>query len=1436
MKKTLSFVVVVSILLTQIIVSPTIYAEGTKDMTTYSGSRPYMEQSNSASGQNNLSAMHVYLKAGETVYLATSVSDARLYNEDNGKRCDWLFSNSAMGTNYTDEQLAYVNTADIYICSGNYSSVSEAIGSGATPGKNYVDLIDIPANSDNRTPGFIYDRTQESGGADIAGTGTGYKVAADNTIDKAVSGYVAGVKTNANAYKAQTEGIYTVFFFSSGSSYEAPVTKSIDDAAPFASTQGNSSVASFDISVSDDGVLQTGRVFTNCLYLNTGDDVSSLYTKMYAVTDDGYRYLFDFNGIDASEFQFYANRTGLLKTDSDGSTSSIMHSVRSSNNTFSDLNDRGIDLNYGSNYNLFFEEPSEDALNYLQIESPEDVTASASDITDFTYTGTGDTNAGEGFAGCGGTFSFVSSNVTADSYQIVLDFSGINGGKVILSNELVSGLNSIYWDGRDANGNYVPAGQYGGATIRLMSGEAHFDLIDADRNPNGIKVIRLNGSGSDSEKSTVYYNNSASGPSLNSIVGDGADVSLDGADSTNGAMRFTDVNTSGTGLAGDGDKSAIDVWTYGSCWQTTLPYTFKLADTSFTANVLWDNAGGSPAAGNPANVTLTLKDGDGNAVTEDALGNVLQNPVTLDTATAASYTWSGLNASATYNVEESSVAGYDITYGDVTDGGSGSLSQNITDTYKPTTLTLGIIWNMFGGASYPDNVKIHVYSDALCEHEITGSPLTLTSAGNWTATVSGLDSTLSYYTKEDAVEGFNSSTSTKAEGNAKDGFKSIYTNTYDDQTVCVAQTLVQWQNSASTDRPDKVLVTLYADGIKVDKDSLGNAITNPAVLSDDNSWYYAWTGLAGYNSSGAAIRYSFTETPAQGESLDAYSITTDPADPPLVINNLTSIIYNNTYKTTSFTADCVWNNGVGNSQPDSSSVRLQMSTDGGSSYTNYDNAIVLNSACGWSYQWTNLPQYTEEGQSILYRADETTPEGYTVSCAEVSGNATDGYSQSITNNYSMTTLSVKDVSTGNRPNSVNVTLLGNGICYDICTLKAGNNWTYKFTGLPVTDSDGNPVQYTVVQSAVTNYITTGGSVTGNASDGFEATFSNTYVTTGFTATASFVNGIKKTAPASVILQLQLSKDGGETYSDYGLPAAADESSGWAYHWTDIPAYVHARIPVCYRVIEEVPEGYSVSYGNAEGSVKDGYMQTADNTYLYTMLTVSDNTAGSRPDNTTVTLCANGTAQSECTLSQTCSWKHVFADLPIADAAGTPIVYTVKQGAVANYSTQGGTVAGNALDGYTASFINTYVQPADAQSAGTAAQASHSAEAVSQSTVVFSELNNSPVLQADNSINNESNGSTDWFNDNRTSIDASADSPNVDILFRDTSRDQADNSAAKAPDEAAQVTGTALSAQTDPAESDSLNHVSRTVIITVAVSVITSAAIAAAVVRNRKKKT
>ena len=58
-------------------------------------------------------------------------------------------------------------------------------------------------------------------------------------------------------------------------------------------------------------------------------------------------------------------------------------------------------------------------------------------------------------------------------------------------------------------------------------------------------------------------------------------------------------------------------------------------------------------------------------------------------------------------------------------------------------------------------------------------------------------------------------------------------------------------------------MTLYADGIKVDKDSLGNAIFNPAVLSDDNSWYYAWTGLADITVQARQSDTVLPETPAQ---------------------------------------------------------------------------------------------------------------------------------------------------------------------------------------------------------------------------------------------------------------------------------------------------------------------------------------------------------------------------------------------------------------------------------------------------------------------------------------------------------------------------------------------------------------------------------------------
>lgn len=1289
--KFLCLLMSIGMLMTTMIADPAVQAEGTEDLTMSSGNRAYTEQISDQFSQH-MSVMHVYLKEDETAYFGTSVSDAQLYKNDSGKLYAWLFSNSAMGTEYTDDQLVYANTGDIYITQGNYTSIAEAIGAGKTPGKDGVVLIDLPSDSGKTTPGYIYDREQEAGGVDITGKGSGYKVTGTNTISSDTSGYIAGIKTNANTFTAPSEGIYTVVFFSSSQISDDPLMKSIDDTTPFSDTQGNGSIASWDISVYQGKQLQTGRVFTNMLYLNAGGNAfsyggvstGSLYAKMYAVTSDGYQYQIDLNGLDPSELSLYASRRGLLSLHGDDS-SSLMHSVRSDSNTFSDLSTHNINFNQSlynpdidANFNLFFEKPSDDVLNALGIGQPQKLTSS--DISDFAFTGANDATANEGYAGQGGTFSFTLNDTTATSYQIELDFSSINGGKVILSNALVSGINSIYWNGRDANGNIVPAGPYNTVSLMLKNGECHFPLLDAEQNPNGIKITRLNGE--DTDKDTVYYNNSASGigdtaspwMAANWTVADETDATS-GIDSSSGAMKFTNEYSQGSSLAGDGDKAALDVWTYGSIEAKSLgSYSFSLFDTSFTVAAAFDNTAGTPSAGNPSSVTMTLEYADGTIVTEDALGNAITNPATLDSSNNYSYTWNHLNPAMTYQAVETPLTGYTTT--SVPSSSGSSYQQTFTNTYTPTTLTITCNWDMNGSnAELPASASFNVYTDKDKKNQI--GTYTLPDKNSWTITIENQDPTQSYYVYEDSIDGFTSSPGGKAFGNASNGFKFIFTNTYNNHDYAIAQALVQWDN-ANNDvsyQPGSVQITLLQDNVPV------SGVDNPVTLSDANGWYYAWTQLPTIDST---KKYSFSESVVPG-----YTVATDPAYPPLVLGSLYSIIFNNSSITTSFQVNKTWDNGSG-TQPESATVQLQQSIDG-ANYQNFGEPVILNSSNKWSNQWSGLPIYTSDGTKIQYKAIEDVPAGYTVSYGDVTDDEHNNYAQTITDTYSYTNFTVSDAS-DIHPASTKITIKDNtGNSYDTCTLNASNNWTYTFTNLPALDSDNNKITYTAEQNALINYKTS------SNQNGNSATFTNTSKTASFTATATFANGINAMPPDSVTMQLQRSKDG-KTYTNYGQPVEFNQAGGWTYHWTELPAYnASGRVQFLYRVVETVPTGYTAAEKDVSGTVDDGFTQEIDNTYAFTKITVSDTSTGTRPDSTKITLRKNGSAYDTCSLSSTNSWTYVFANLPIWDSDGEEIVYTLSQSAVDHYITSGGTLSGTYSDGYTASFENVYA-PAPTSSA------------------------------------------------------------------------------------------------------------------------------------------
>ena len=820
----------VCLLLGLLAAAPAARAEGTRDLAENGGGRPYTERYDAAVlGQQRLSVMHVYLMKGETVCFGTSVSDARLYNTVNGKNKDWLFSNDAMGTSYTDAQLAYVNTADIFLAPGNYANVSDAIAAGKTPGKAGTVLIDLPSQAGRTTPGCIYDSRQEAGGADLTGAGSGYKVSSVNTIASSAAGYIEGVKTNANTYTAPEDGIYTAAFFSSSHTGDTPVARDVTDTAPFSETQKGGCIASWDISVYSGGTRQPGRVFADKLCLNTGGaDISS---SVYAVTDDGYQYKADLNGMNPSDLMLFADNRGLLKVDETGS-SSLMHSVRSDNDALSDLSEHGVELSasaYDSTldreFALFFEKPSDEALRALKIAAPQAITASG--ISNFKFTGAG--GAAQGYAGCGGTFSFTAEDVHAGSYQIVLSFS--TGDAVLLSNALVPGTNSIAWDGRDARGSVVPAGTTCSAALTLKSGEIHFPLLDVEQNTGGIKITRLNGTAPDA---VVYYNNSASGAgnaaypwtAANWTVGDGADHSVTGVDSSAAAA-----------LSCGGDKTALDVWACGSS-AAAGACSFSLTDTSFTATVNWNNDAGMPANGNPQSVSVTLRYSSGAPVTSDAEGKAITNPVTLNTS-AASYTWHGLDASKTYIAAEAPAAGYTETVSAAAGNAADGYACTITNTYTPASLTLACVWNMNGsGEAHPDSAVFSVYTDANRQQKL--GDYTLTDAGGWTETIP-VDPTLTYYVYETAPDGYTVIGEGMADGSGSAGFTSVVTNSYNGGGKMSVEAFVAWHDSGfEADRPDSVLVTLCKDGIPVTTDAAGSPVTNPAILSASNGWYYIW--------------------------------------------------------------------------------------------------------------------------------------------------------------------------------------------------------------------------------------------------------------------------------------------------------------------------------------------------------------------------------------------------------------------------------------------------------------------------------------------------------------------------------------------------------------------------------------------------------------------
>lgn len=195
---------------------------------------------------------------------------------------------------------------------------------------------------------------------------------------------------------------------------------------------------------------------------------------------------------------------------------------------------------------------------------------------------------------------------------------------------------------------------------------------------------------------------------------------------------------------------------------------------------------------------------------------------------------------------------------------------------------------------------------------------------------------------------------------------------------------------------------------------------------------------------------------------------------------------------------------------------------------------------------------------------------------------------------------------GIRPASIELTLMADGVKVEQegltnpATVTAGTDgtWSYTWQNVPINDSNGNTITYTVTETAVPGYTSV---ITGDAANGFTVT--NTLETTSVTAEKVWSDEENKYGfrPESVTLQL---KSNG---TDFGDPVTikADADGKWSYVWENLPKYGADGMEVTYSVEEtNVSEKYTPTYSEiVEGKI------TVTNTLKTHTLTIKKQVEG-----------------------------------------------------------------------------------------------------------------------------------------------------------------------------------------------------------------------------------
>ncbi|WP_316829641.1 Calx-beta domain-containing protein [Pedobacter aquatilis] len=513
----------------------------------------------------------------------------------------------------------------------------------------------------NSTTGKIATRANEVAGPKLS--------AADVVADRYTPAYVT----------ATTSGIYKVEFLPVGNQsasgvnttelQSTNVNSNVDWQAP-TTTNSTSLIAAWDVSVIN--TLGTafipGRVYTNVLnlFVINNDFSSGFYGTAYVLTKNGRAYRVKTNGIHGAGFTFFANNKGVVDASGVPTFKSLDASDRAAvvaaikDPTTQDIASPSIQITH----KIFYTTPASDlpttdqnvTIGTTATTTWLKKTASSPVISNVMLTGKEGTPNKAGQKG--GTISFNSTE--NGTYSITIPAPTPR----VLTGDANAGANSVIWDGKDGNGNVLPAGTViSSISVRLYTAEVHFPFIDMEINPNGINVELT-------ENTTAYaVQSSSTNPSVYNNVVYWDDSSISGAGTTRSSNPVTQNSgvssltnghkwgayvtgsgsgsgnsNTGTGLFDFGNEKTLDTYAYISATPVTQPVSINIAVADLKTTSITPTFTNPVAIGNTVTYTVVVENvnnsstGSTSAVTGAGFKFTAPAGFTINSATITSST------------------------------------------------------------------------------------------------------------------------------------------------------------------------------------------------------------------------------------------------------------------------------------------------------------------------------------------------------------------------------------------------------------------------------------------------------------------------------------------------------------------------------------------------------------------------------------------------------------------------------------------------------------------------------------------------------------------------------------------------------------------------------------------------------------------------------